>query len=286
MATRAGRKWCDPCGVPLPAGASPYLSILVNNIELEGAALGATPAEFIIYTLATRGAIVYLRTLKEWYAFKNVGKLDRFGYPQKIRLILSGGSLGPAFEVTPEEFCIFPANAEFYAPVNEIIKRVETLNEIGLTLTQNLRNIRQCTAIFYDDEQLTKNIEDAVEDRLCGASMVKIKRGVGQNIEIENFGAAAVSFIPDLLAAWQQTMEELNAVVGVATVGEKTERRITDEIALIEDSSSAIIDLIINAINSHAARYGIDIKASRRTAATMSAEGTGTGAGPREEVEQ
>ena len=119
-----------------------------------------------------------------------------------------------------------------------------------------------------------------------GENIVKIKRALGQNIEVINFGADAVSFIPDLLAAWSQTTEELNSIVGTATVGEKQERRISQEIALIEDSSSAIIDLLINTINEHARMYNVDIEASRRTHAEYvgAQEATETAAEGNEEV--
>lgn len=265
MATRLGRKWCDPCvDIGGSCTSAPYLSIFVNNIHLRGAAVENTPPFFIVNAIATRGGVCYVRDVNEWYAYQNVGKNDRFGYPRRIKLYLDGGALSEIMAVDPDIVCIFPANAQFYAPVLEIEKRVATLNEIGLTLAQNLRNIRQCAAIVYDDEQLTKNIEQAICDRLEGKSMVKIKRALGQNIEVINFGADAVSFIPDLLAAWSQTTEELNSIVGTATVGEKQERRISQEIALIEDSSSAIIDLLINTINEHARMYNVDIVASRR----------------------
>ena len=102
MATRSGRKWCDPC-IDNGGGcaSSPYLSIFVNNIHLRGAAVENTPPFFIVNAIATRGGVCYVRDVNEWYAYQSVGKNDRFGYPRRIKLYLGGGALSETMAVEP-----------------------------------------------------------------------------------------------------------------------------------------------------------------------------------------
>lgn len=266
--TREGRKIIDICGLPLwgegEYSLSPYLSILVNNIELEGEAVKDTPPQYIIYTLATRGGIAYLRDVNEWTAFNSVGKKNRYNLPRRVRLYNDDGYLSETLNVD-KSICIIPANAEYYAPANEIKKRVFRLNEIALNIFQNLNVLRQAAAVVTDDSDLSTQVETANKQREEGKTTVTLIKKAGSELSIENFSPAAQSHLLEYLEMEKETYTQLNEIIGVANVGEKQERRIESEIELIEDSSGAIIDTLISSINQWAGYYDIDVHAHRKT---------------------
>lgn len=265
--TRAGRR-IDPCELEADEGdggsAAPFLSIFVNNIVLTGAATENTPPDFIVNALATRGGIAYLRDVNRWAEYIRVGRNDVFHMPKYIRLYGDNQVLSDVIAVDGSSVCVFPANAQFYPPVKEIKARTRTLKETSINLMQNLKALRQATAIIYDDAQLKPQIEEAERKRLAGASHVSIKADIGSNLRIENFSPNAVSHIADYIALWTQTTEELDSIVGVAHLGEKNERRIESEVNIIENSASAIIDLLCESINKYARYYNVDIYADRK----------------------
>lgn len=275
--TREGRKTVDICGLALwetgsgKYSVSPFLSILVNNIELEGEAVKDTPPQYIVYTLATRGGIAYLKDINEWTAFNTVGKRDRYNLPRKVRLYNNDGYLSEAVNVSNDIY-IFPANAEYYPPVNEIKKRVFRLNELDLNIHQNLNVLRQATAVVTDDEDLSTQVQRANKEREEGATTVTLVKKPGAELGIENFTPAAQSHLLEYAELEKEAYTQLNEIVGVANVGEKNERRIESEINLISESSGAIIDTLVSSINKWAEWYGIDVHARRRLSTAPTAE--------------
>ena len=267
MATRRGRKFNDPCGninfYVEGDNISPFVAIMVNNISITGEAITNTPPNFIARTLCRYGGIAYLRAVNEWVRYIPVGKLDRYGYPKYIKVYGDEGRLSEPLEVDKTNVCVFGANSEFYPPAEEIRRRVETLEAVGVNLAQNLESLKSCTAIVYDDKDLETDISRAEEMRKAGAATVKIFRTAGQNLSIEKFGTDTQSHLQDYLAVYKQTIEEIDQLNGVASLGEKNERRINEEVAIIENAASATIDTVINSINMYAKFYNVDIKAER-----------------------
>lgn len=264
MSTRAGRKFIDPCAVKAEGGGvfAPFLSILINNVRITGADTETAPPLFISKTLVMRGGVAFVPVVKEWAAFVNADILDRTGMPKRVRLVGDRGILSEPLVAGVDAF-IIPANPFFVPPKNEVMRRIEMLDIISGALAQNVDALRQCTAVFYSDPDLKAAIDEAERKRLSGARTVSIKRAIGQDIELKSFCPDTRSYIPDLMDVWLQTLSELDAVTGRATVGEKNERRITEEVNVIEDAASSAIDVIIDNFNSFADWYGIEAHASR-----------------------
>lgn len=265
--TRRGRIFLDPCLKGLTGGLyAPFLSILCNNVQIYGKAAEDVPPTFIVKTLVERGGIAYLRAADTWAAFVPDGRRKRTGFPTSVRLIGDGGQLSEPMwteEGAGSNLCLIPANPYFYPPAESVKGKVALLDEITNSLTQNLAALKQSTAIIYDDPALTTEIEAAEGQRLAGATTVKIKKNLGGELDIRNFSPEAKSHIPDLIALWTQTVEEIDEMTGRATVGEKTERRTDDEISVIEQSASATIDVIIDTFNRYAKWYDIPARAVR-----------------------
>lgn len=264
MSTRKGREFIDPCSIIDIRGDSvaPYLSILINNIQIWGKDSESAPPEYIVRTLAKRGAIAYDRDAGEWFAYSAIGERDRFGYPKKISVIQESGRMSGEITVG-DKICIYPANALFFPPVSEIIRRVATLEFLSVAMAQNVNALKQATALIYEDADLNQQIDKAERDRLAGKPTVKIYNKSGSEIRAEQFSAPANSYLLDFLEVWKNTKEELDAITGRATVGEKTERRITEEISVIENAASTSIDVMIDTFNAHSKRYGINAYAVR-----------------------
>lgn len=265
MSTRAGRKFIDPCAVKQEGGGlfAPFLSILINNIQIHGSDTENAPPLFISKTLVMRGGIAFYRPTKEWAAFVNADILDRAEMPKRIRLVGDRGILSNVIKSDGDLVCVIPANPFFTPPKNEVIRRVETLDVLSGALYQNIDALRQCTAVVYSDPELKTSIDEAEKKRLSGARTVSIKRQPGQDIEFRSFCPETKSYIPDLMDVWLQTLSELDALTGRATVGEKNERRITEEVNVIEDAASSAIDVVIDTFNRFCKWYNIEAEASR-----------------------
>lgn len=266
--TREGRTTVDPCEFLTAEGAggissAPYLSILVNNIEVEGSATANTPPFFIVQTLATRGGIAYLSDLNEFAEFTRVGKLNRYNLPRYVKLKNDNGFYSEAIPVG-DNIKIIPANSAYFAPVMQIRKRAFRLSEIEANIHQNLISLRQATAVITDDQDLTTQIVTANKQRENGKTTVTIVKKTGSELNIENFTPAAQCYLLEYSELEDKEYTRLNGIIGVANVGEKEERRIESEIDLIQSSSSAIIDTIVSSINKWGKYYGIDIRARRR----------------------
>lgn len=266
--TREGRTTVDPCEFLTAEGAggistAPYLSILVNNIEVDGAATENTPPFFIVQTLATRGGIAYLSDINEFAEFTRIGRLDRYGLPRYVKLKNNDGFYSEAIPVN-DNIKIIPANSAYFPPVMQIRKRVFRLSEIEVNIHQNLKSLRQATAVITDDPDLITQVSNANKQREKGATTVTITKKPGAELNIENFTPAAQCYLNEYSALEDKEYTRLNEIIGVANVGEKEERRIESEIDLIESSSSAIIDTIVSSINKWAQYYRIDLHARRR----------------------
>lgn len=266
MATRTGRQgFVDPCLSKYAETGhnAPFLSILINNIQVFGSDTDETPPHFISKTLVMNGGIAFLRDSKKWAAFRSVAPANYAGIPKKIRLVGDLGRLSAPMDVDGEKVCVIPANAFFFPPALDVIRRVETLDMIAGAVGQNIDALRQCTAITYDDESLKGRIEEAENKRLKGARTVSIQKSPGASMEIKNFTPDTKSYIMDFMEVWKQTLEELDAVTGRATIGEKNERRITEEVSVIEDAASTAIDVVIDTFNEYAEFYEIKAIAAR-----------------------
>ena len=123
--------------------------------------------------------------------------------------------------------------------------------------------LRQIAAVVYNDKTLTASIQKAEADRAAGKSTTSVYAPMGSEVKLLNFSPDAKSNIPDLMAVYTQTLEELDAATGRATLGEKNERRITDEVTVIENAASSTIDVVIDTFNRYAKWYGVDAMAAR-----------------------
>lgn len=266
MATRTGRQgFVDPCLSKYAETGhnAPFLSILINNIQVFGSDTDETPPHFISKTLVMTGGIAFLRDSKKWAAFRSVAHANYAGIPKKIRLVGDLDRLSAPMDVDGARVCIIPANAFFFPPALDVVRRVETLDMIAGAVGQNIDALRQCTAITYDDESLKGRIEEAEKKRLNGSRTVSIQKSPGASMEIKNFTPDTKSYIMDFMEVWKQTLEELDAVTGRATIGEKNERRITEEVSVIEDAASTAIDVVIDTFNEYAEFYDIKAIAAR-----------------------
>ena len=267
--TRNGRRWIDPCTREALDGvkggeAAALLSILINNIQIFGRAAESAPPTFIAKTLVMRGAVAYDAVSGEWFAFNAVGETDRAGLPLRVKLILDGrGRMSPTMDVERDGLRIFPATPMFSAPAWEVIRRVDTLAYIQNAIGQNVDALRQIAAIVYNDQTLTASIQKAEADRAAGKSTTSVYAPMGSEVKLLNFSPDAKSNIPDLMEVYTQTIEELDAATGRATLGEKNERRITDEVTVIENAASSTIDVVIDTFNRYAKWYGVDAMAAR-----------------------
>ena len=267
--TREGRRWIDPCTREALAGvkggeAAALLSILVNNIQIFGRDADSAPPTFIAKTLVMRGAVAYDVVSGEWFAFNAVGETTREGLPLRVKLILDGrGRMSPTMDVERDGIRIFPATPMFSAPAWEVIRRVDTLAYIQNAIGQNVDALRQIAAVVYNDKTLTASIQKAEADRAAGKSTTSVYAPIGSEVKLLNFSPDAKSNIPDLMAVYTQTLEELDAATGRATLGEKNERRITDEVTVIENAASSTIDVVIDTFNRYAKWYGVDAMAAR-----------------------
>lgn len=287
--TRKGRK-IDPCSDPngaLRLRSASFLSILINNIQVFGAATENTVPTFIVRTLAETGMIAYDTRSNEWAECTPTRRPLRTGFPRFVKLRGDDGRLSAPIDVSRKDGHVhfYAANAYMYPIAADVMRRVTTLDFISNAIVQNVQALRQATALIYKDKDLAEEVERALNARERGESTVMIYGGLelGNNgVTMENLSAGATSNIPDFLELWKNTLEELDAVTGRAAIGEKNERRITEEIAVIENAASTSIDVLIDTVNKFAEWYGDDIQAVRgsslrRETAPQPAGGTGTG---------
>lgn len=283
--TRENRKYrdCDPCvnnGGSF-SELSPYLSRLVNNITVEGAAVDNIAPDYIVYTLATAGGIAYIKSTNDWVEFMPDGPRRVFGtIPARVRLWSEEGQAWsqPISITREEDICIFPANAEFYPLANKIRELVQSLNTVEDSISQNLDNLRQLTVIVTRDKKLKNQLTALNKLRqsgTCAYGVIDIPQNKDSLSELLTQEEAkdaltmlslspnSENYLSTYLELKKDYREELNNVIGVTEIAEKQERRINSEMELIENSTYAMIDLLIDSINKYAKFYNVDILAHR-----------------------
>lgn len=265
--TRQGRtNRADPCTCGNGDRLSPFLSILANNIQVYGTATEGAPPFFIVKTLIERGSVCYDKYADVWAAFSTTGPRYRTGMPRKIRLVGDMGRLSADITLAGDKYdryCIFPANAYFFAPKKAVRDKVDSVRFIENATMQNIDALRQIMAVFYDDPDLNDQLEAAEKKRLDGCPTAYIQKKPGASVDIKPLTAGAQSHISDMIELYAQTIEELDVLTGRAAIGEKNERRVTDEIVVLENSAYTSIDVIIDTFNRFADWYGVDAHAVR-----------------------
>ncbi len=270
MSTRAGREFCDPCGKDTERATAPYLSMLVNNIEVEGKATENTPPQYIIYVLASQGNIAYIPETNDWAEFVSADRNNRFYLPRRVRLKGDSGEYSDAIAVDPLPLSqsygikIIPANVERYAPQKRIRDLLKELDEVKINIRQNLRELRSLAAVVVSDDTLDKELTEANTKREQGATSVVLhKRNATTELEVINFSPNAVSHLTEYLEREEKIYERIDNTIGVTRLADRQERAITSEVEVSRDNSAAIIDMLINSINKYGKYYGIDIHAKR-----------------------
>ena len=259
--TRQGRK-IDSCALPQAETGggeiAALLAIFADNVQVYGADTEETPPTFIARTLIESGGIAFVRSIKAWVKYKSVGARDRFGLPKKISLVRDMGALSAPVRVDGKEVCVIPASPFFNVPAQTVARRVSTLAFISDAIAQNVDALRQISCIKYTNTDMETSVERAERDRREGKSTTRIYTPMGEDVSVMNFSPNAASHIQDLLALYVQTLEEIDAAVGRTTVGEKQERRISEEISVIENSACSSIDVLIDTFNRYCEWYKIN----------------------------
>lgn len=281
--TRAGRQTLDPCinegGNSI--GVAPYIAQLVNNISIEGEAAKNAAPNYIAYVMATTGGIAYIRDVNEWAPFTAADPHTRGGIPLKARIFSEEtGLYSNPLSTTDGNVCIFPANPDFYPLSRKIKEAVMSINCVEDNISQNLDNLREMAIIITRDSKLKNQLIMLNRMRQSGKAAYGVlsipKDGNTETVTdlltredldnlatILNFSTNAHNYLADYLALKQDYRQELQNIIGVTEVAEKTERRINAEMEMIENSSFAMVDLIINNINNYAKFYGVDVHAHR-----------------------
>lgn len=287
MSTRNGRKYrnCEPCammGVVLNS-ATPYLSQLVDNIALSGSAIENMPPDYIVYALAVYGGIAYIADTNEWTIFTPADK-NQNTYngllPETVKLYsYAQERWSEPINCKAANIKIFPANATFYPVIDKINELAESLETVEDNISQNLDNLRQMAVVVTKDKRLRNQLISLNKQRLCGQShgVVLLPEDDDKTLlsaETANEALTVVSLSPNAenyldtyLTLKADYRQELHNVIGVTEVAEKSERRITSEMELIENSTYAFIDMIINNINKYAKYHNVEIYAHRQHSA-------------------
>lgn len=285
MSTRNSRKLIDPCTLRGYDNISPYLSRLVNNIELQGEAVKHTAPDYIPYIMATEGGVAYIKSANEWVRFMQWGSTYRNGLlPRFVKLWSEDGHTWstPIDLKRNDDIVIFPANAEFYPLANKIDELVKSLNTVEDNISQNLDNLRQLAVAVVRNNKLKNQITALNDLRRAGTTalgVISLEENVsGDNANINavmskteaeealtvvTLSPNAENYLMDYLELKKDYRQELNNVIGVSEVAEKTERRINSEMEMIENSTYSMIDLLCDSINKYATYYKVDIYAHR-----------------------
>lgn len=282
MATRKSRILVDPCIIGSNNSVAPYIVQLVNNIEVYGSAVENTSPDYIPYVMAARGGIAYVRDINEWTPYVADGVSKHHGnIPTRVRLWSEERQLwSDGVNTTDGNVCIIPANVLNYAVTDKIEELVGSLNTVEQSISQNLENLRQLAVVVTRDSKLKNQL--IALDRLRRAGEISHgvidipKDGNTETINemlrmddieslltVVSLSPNADNYLTDYLALKQDYRQELNNVIGVTEVKEKSERRINSEMELIQNSSCAFIDMIIDNINKYAKHYDIDVHAHR-----------------------
>lgn len=290
MSTRQGRtlragNCFDPCLAMYPRGigreVSLYLSVLCDAIELRGSAAESTPADFIIKLLAKRGGVAYNKATNKWHDFTACGHGKKYGILPRFVMLKDEDNNVWSNEmdtVKYPEICIFPANAEFYPVVIKIAELVTSLDTVEDNISQNLNNMRELALVISSNKNIKSQLMLAERQRVRGVQatayidisdiqeqdITALGKALEDYVKVVTLSPNAHNYLPDYLALKQAYQTELFKFIGVSDVGEKQERRIESEMAIIENSSYAFIDMLIDNINEYANLHEVDIHAHRK----------------------
>ena len=238
-----------------------YVSRLVASIAISGEDAKSAPPYFIARTLVSKGMCVYIPASKEWAEGDPVGRMDRYDLPTGVRVRTERGISSPVLRV-PQDAFVFPANALCAPIVPDISAREDMLNFIATALRSNVDATKTGTLIRYSDPTMKAQVEQAVRDVKNGASVVSLQSSFADDVTIEQLLPPSPSIVQDLLAAWVNTTEELDALTGLVRIGEKEERRTREEIEGLElAAEGTAVGVIIDTFNAYAEWYGVDARA-------------------------
>ena len=270
-ASRAIRKRdaCNGWGERL----SPYLSILVNNIELSGKAVEGVDPFFIVRVLMEKGNIIYDNISGNWVEFQTVGRLNREYMPRAVQLFNGEYYTNTLQLATYKNLHVYPSNPE-HAPLIELIKqKTYFIQRIENAIDQRLDVLAKMCVAVTNDSATSTQIRLLNYNRQNGAGFGiyqktdEQRNGInGENpFDVYTLGADGVQ--NDLLIyrdLKNDYLTQLYEIVGVTQMGEKNERRVNGEIDIAYNSAGTIIDLICATINKYAKYYGDDIHAERK----------------------
>ena len=256
--TRAGRRRDPYDGDTAARPSALYTSRLVASIAISGADTESAPPYFIAKTLVENGMCVYIPASGEWAEGYPVGRMDRYGFPTGVRVRTERGISSPVLRV-PQDALVFPANA-LRAPIAPDIRaREDMLNFLAVALRSNVDATKAGTLIRYSDPTMKAQVEQAVRDVKNGAPVVSLQSAFADDVKIEQLLPSSPSIVQDLLAAWVNTTEELDALTGLVRIGEKEERRTREEIEGLElAAEGTAVGVIIDTFNAYAEWYGVD----------------------------
>lgn len=256
--TRSGRRKAPYDGDVAARPSALYTSRLVASIAISGADTESAPPYFIAKTLVEHGMCVYIPASGEWAEGYPVGRMDRYGFPTGVRVRTEHGTSSLVLRV-PQDALVFPANALCAPIAPDIRAREDTLNFLAVALRSNVDATKAGTLIRYSDPTMKAQVEQAVRDVKNGASVVSLQSSFADDVTIEQLLPASPSIVPDLLSAWVNTMEELDALTGLVRIGEKEERRTREEIEGLElAAEGTAVGVIIDTFNAYAEWYGVD----------------------------
>lgn len=259
--TRAGRRK-DPCEGDYTARPGALcLSRLIASIAILGEDAKSAPPYFIARTLVETGMCVYIPASKEWAEGAPVGRMNRYDLPTGVRVRTERGIPSPVLRV-PHDALVFPANALCAPIVPDIRAREDMLNFLAIALRSNVDATKAGTLIRYSDPTMKAQVEQAVRDVKNGAPVVSLQSSFADDVTIEQLLPSSPSIVQDLLAAWVNTTEELDALTGLVRIGEKEERRTREEIEGLElAAEGTAVGVIIDTFNAYAEWYGVDARA-------------------------
>lgn len=140
------------------------------------------------------------------------------------------------------------------------------LNFLAVALRSNVDATKAGTLIRYSDPTMKAQVEQAVRDVKNGAPVVSLQSSFADDVTIEQLLPSSPSIVQDLLAAWVNTTEELDALTGLVRIGDKEERRTREEIEGLElAAEGTAVGVIIDTFNAYAEWYGVDAVARYAT---------------------
>ncbi|MCQ2398957.1 MAG: hypothetical protein MJ072_00435 [Clostridia bacterium] len=246
MATRSGRTsrnaWTDAEGY-----INLFASIFISNASVTG--IENVRNDYILNRLFEDGKIAYHKKLKLWLPFDGSGRVDIYDEYENYTLY---GANGTRINAKRDDIYIFRANPKS-APVVDFLNRIAyKLAEIDGATDQNLDAIKQMTILATDSVELTKELQLAQRKRQKNESFAVVHRTATARGEIQNLSTSAEYYVDRLQDAHDREFKKGLNFLGVYTVSEKAERRITGEIDVLNDETDAYRNIIAKTFNTDA----------------------------------